>query len=205
MPVKNLLFDLGGVIIDLHIQKTREAFEELGLTDAGNWFVAHNQAALLNSYETGTIDTDTFIRNVSLSSGLSISEKQFRDAWNAMLGKVRWARVEMLRELREKYRVYALSNINALHAQACHHILQRDHDLYSFHELFDRVFYSHEIHARKPDPESWQAVIASTGILPEETLFFDDNPANILAAEKLGFQTHLVDLEITDLVEQIRL
>lgn len=205
MPIKNLLFDLGGVIIDLHIQNTREAFEELGMKDTGNWFVAHEQDTLLNLYETGQIDTDAFIAGVNKESGLAITEAQFYKAWSAMLGKVRRSRIEMLETLRDKYRVYALSNINPMHAHACHDILSRDHDIYSFHEIFDRVFYSHEIKARKPDKASYDAVIEITGIKPEETLFFDDNVPNIEAAGRFGFLTQHVDLEISVLVEQLRL
>ncbi|MBI1221113.1 MAG: HAD-IA family hydrolase [Bacteroidetes bacterium] len=205
MPIKNLLFDLGGVIIDLHIQNTREAFEELGMKETGNWFVAHDQNSWLNKYETGQIDTDAFIAGINKDSGLGISEKDFKQAWNAMLGKVRRSRLEMLENLREKYRVFALSNINPMHAHACHEILERDHDIYSFHEIFDRVFFSHEINARKPDKASFDAVLKATGIHPEETLFFDDHFPNVEAAARFGFLAQHVDLEISVLVEQLKL
>lgn len=205
MPIKNLLFDLGGVIIDLHIYKTRAAFEELGMEDTSKWFIASNQATLLNGYETGRLSTDDFIAGVNEEIGLKISEEDFYSAWTTMLGKVKEPRIHMLRELRDKYRIYALSNINAMHAHACHEILQRDHDIFSFHEIFDLVFYSHEIGARKPEPEAWLKVVERTGIIPEETLFMDDNIDNVEMAKKLGFQTALVDREITEIIAKLEL
>lgn len=205
MPIKNLIFDLGGVIIDLHIHKTREAFEALGMEDTSNWFVANDQASLLNAYETGKLSTDAFIAGINQECGLNISEDQFYRAWTAMLGKVKRERIHMLKELRENYRVYALSNINAMHAHACHTILQRDHDLFSFHEIFDLVFYSHEIGYRKPEPGAWQKVLERTGIVPEETLFIDDHLPNVEAAAALGFQSKFADREILEIVNTLEL
>jgi len=205
MAIKNILFDLGGVIIDLHIYKTRSAFEEMGMPDTSNWFIASNQATLLNGYETGNLTTEQFIEGINAEIGLKISEGDFYAAWTTMLGKVKEPRIHMLKGLREKYRVYALSNINAMHAHACHEILQRDHDIFSFHEIFDLVFYSHEIGARKPDPEAWLKVIERTGLIPEETLYVDDNSDNIETARKLGFHAELVDREITEIIRKLEL
>lgn len=205
MQVKNFLFDLGGVIIDLHIHKTRDAFEQLGIKDAGNWFVAHEQAELLSSYETGRISTETFIDGLNAQSGLAIPEGQFYQAWTAMLGKIRRERLQLIRELREHHHVYALSNINPMHAHGCHDILQREHDIYSFHEVFDLVFYSHEIGARKPDKEAWEKVVERTGIVPSETVFFDDNMPNVEVARELGFQAHHVDREIGELMARLQM
>jgi HAD superfamily hydrolase (TIGR01509 family) len=205
MPIKNLIFDLGGVIIDLHVHKTREAFQALGMGETANWFVANQQASLLNAYETGKLSSEDFIAGINKESGLNISDEQFYKAWTTMLGKVKSERIHMLKELRDKYRVYALSNINAMHAHACHTILQRDHDIFSFHEIFDLVFYSHEIGARKPEPEAWQKVLERTGILPEETLFIDDHLPNVEAAAALGFQTKFADREILEIVNTLGL
>lgn len=205
MPVKNLIFDLGGVIIDLHIHKTREAFEALGMKDTANWFVSNDQAHLLNAYETGKLSTEEFIAGINKECGLAISDEQFYQAWTTMLGKVKKERILMLKTLRENYRVYALSNINAMHAHACHSILQRDHDLFSFHEIFDLVFYSHEIGSRKPEPEAWTKILDRTGILAEETLFFDDNLSNVEVAASLGFHSKFVDREIIEIIHTLAL
>lgn len=205
MPIKNLIFDLGGVIIDLHVHKTREAFQDLGMPDTANWFVANQQVSLLNDYETGKLSTEAFIAGINKESGLDISDDQFYRAWTTMLGRVKNERILMLKELRENYRVYALSNINAMHAHACHTILQRDHDIYSFHEIFDLVFYSHEIGSRKPEPEAWLKILDRTGILKEETLFFDDNLPNVEMAASLGFQSKFVDREIVEIVRTLEL
>lgn len=203
MPAKNIVFDLGGVIIDLHIHKTREAFETLGIADIRNWFVMSGQAVLLNQYETGKMSTESFIEALNQENGLHISEEDFYDAWSAMLGKVKPERIDMLRQLKDDYRIYALSNINPLHAHACHQMLQRDHGIFSFHELFDRVFYSHEMGARKPERRAWEIVAETTGLQPSETLFFDDNKENVEMALTMGFDAHLVDREISELLPRI--
>lgn len=199
MAIDTLLFDLGGVIIDLHMERTTRAFEQLGLNPEG-WFVLKDQQEVLNRYEKGELDADGFLQEINGHFGLQLTMNQLMEAWNALLGDIPSSRIALLRDLRKNYRLLALSNINTLHSDACHRILHQTHGISSFHELFDEVYFSYEIGQRKPDKASFLRVQELSGLVPAHTLFMDDGQANVETARQLGYHTLLINEDISHLL-----
>jgi HAD superfamily hydrolase (TIGR01509 family) len=116
-----------------------------------------------------------------------MTDRAFDEAWNAMLVLFPEERVALLKELSKRYKLYMLSNTSALHVKVFEK-MYLDSAGESMHQVFDKIYYSHEIGWHKPDREAWDYVIKDAGIKAEETLFLDDNIHNIKASQELGFQ-----------------
>jgi glucose-1-phosphatase len=187
--IRNLLFDLGNVIVDIDIEGAYTRLGNLFRSDARKEVI---EKALLD-YECGRISTDIFINAM-----LSQSEQKFQaldviEAWNSMLIGVPEYRLDMLDKLRSKYNVYLLSNTNALHLEWVHRYMRRVHKVESFEQqYFDHAYYSHLVGDRKPNASFFRFISEDAFMTPALTLFMDDMQANIDAADALGFQTYLV-------------
>lgn len=185
----NLLFDLGNVIIDIDIPRTREGLTRL-LRDPADF---EPVLATIAKYECGLIGTDLFINQILGQARHGVQALDVIEVWNSMLIGLPTHRLEMLITLRKDYKVYLLSNTNELHLTWVHRYLEREHGVQDFEQaFFDKAFYSHLLKDRKPNPSIYQAVLREAGIAPEDTLFMDDMPENLVPAEALGFRTHLV-------------
>jgi len=184
---KNILFDLGGVILDINVQATLKGFYDLGFPAELMQFPHSMTTDLFFKYETGKLDTDQFRNAIRESAGVEMSNQAFDEAWNAMLVRVPEERTVLLKHLSERYPLYMLSNTSSLHV-AVFEKMYLDAAGVSMHEIFKKIYYSHEIGWHKPDQEAWEFVIKDAGIKPEETLFLDDNIHNVKASQELGFQ-----------------
>ncbi|MBS1729421.1 MAG: HAD family phosphatase [Bacteroidetes bacterium] len=190
--IKNLLFDLGGVILDIDFKKTKTAFEALGIEDFDAFFTQHHASPLFENLETGKIGPDEFLQAFRDETKLSASDHAIRDAWNAMIGEFSSQRIEFVQKLSLKYRTYLLSNTNIIHYDA---FIKKYTSTFhaDFNTLFIRAFYSHEIKLRKPYPEAFLYVLKKENLCPSETLFLDDTKINTDTAQALGIPTiHLV-------------
>ncbi|MFC2089729.1 HAD family hydrolase [Bacteroidota bacterium] len=183
---KSILFDLGGVILDLNVSGTLEAFLNLGFPKELLNYPNNMHTDIFFKYETGKITTAQFRNEIRELSGIDFSDDAFDSAWCMMLGKVPRNRTELLRSLSKNYQLYMLSNTSELHINTFEGMFF-DAAGYSLEEVFTKLFYSHEIGHHKPDPKAFEHVINEAGIQPEETLFLDDNIHNIKAAQELGF------------------
>ena len=202
--VKNILFDLGNVLIDVDIRKTLRAFGTLraGIGDrledgasayreearntiitAGDLLGA-GESGLVAKYQVGEISTDDFVDEILSICKPGTTRQDVIDAWMAMLVGIPEARKQKLLELHKAgYKLYVLSNINELHVDWTKEQLE---DI-----PFEQMFFSNEIHLAKPDVRCYEMVIRETGIKPEETLYIDDLPANIEAGQRMGLQCFL--------------
>jgi putative hydrolase of the HAD superfamily len=184
---KNILFDLGGVILDINVQATQKYFYELGLPAELMQYPHSMTTDLFFKYETGKLDTDQFRDEIRLRTGVEMSDQAFDEAWNAMLVRIPEERTALLKVLSTRYNLYMLSNTSSLHVKVFEK-MYLDAAGESMHKIFKKIYYSHEIGCHKPDREAWEYVIRDAAIKPEETLFLDDNIHNIKAAQELGFQ-----------------
>jgi len=116
-----------------------------------------------------------------------MSDEVFDEAWNAMLIRIPEERATLLKRLSERYPLYMLSNTSSLHVEVFEPMFRESAGV-SIHEVFTKIYYSHEIGWHKPDHEAWEFVIRDAGIKPEETLFLDDSIHNVKASQELGFQ-----------------
>ncbi|KAF9972237.1 hypothetical protein BGZ73_004677 [Actinomortierella ambigua] len=201
MAVKNLIFDLGNVLLRLDQQATSRAFINLGATSFPT-LAQHGSHATLVDYETGKITEEEFRQKVRAAVGLpaTVTDQEFDTAWNAMLLDFPKDRLELMRTLRRDYgyKVYLLSNTNALHIAHVDKICLQSYPEDSLHPFFDKVYYSHEIGSRKPSKEAFDHILQDQGLLAGETLFLDDMPENVQAAKDCGLQAVQVMVD-TDL------
>lgn len=187
--IENIIFDLGGVILDIDYNRTRKGFEDLGVTQFDEMYSQANANHLFQKLETGHISNDDFFRELSEVTNLGLSTEQIRTAWDAMLLDFRESSLDFLKGIKLKYKTYLFSNTNFIHMEAFHKIFHSKEREHPFNDYFDKAFYSCEIGLRKPDIESFQWILDHLGIKAVKTLFIDDSIQNIEAARKVGMQT----------------
>lgn len=191
--LKNILFDLGGVILDLNVNGTLEAFLNLGFQKELLNYPENFYTDIFFNYETGKVTTSEFRDSVRKLSEINFSDQDFDEAWCTMLSRVPKKRTEILQSLAKDYKLYMLSNTSPLHITRFTEMFYESAG-YSFEDVFTRLFYSHDIGLHKPDPKAFQHVLNEANIIPEETLFLDDNIHNVKAAKELGFNViHITD------------
>ncbi len=204
--VKAIVFDLGGVLLDLDFQKTFHAMSEVLQMEFSPENISDETNNLLADYEKGKVRTETLIWHLQrLNKEVIVPEPSAMImAWNAMLVGFKQSKLDILKQLKMDYRLYLLSNTNELHLKRIDQILLEQYHIQDFEgAFFDKAYYSHLIGMRKPDPEIYHFVTQDIGISPEKILFIDDNAANISAAEQYGWQTILYDVN-TDLADNLQ-
>jgi glucose-1-phosphatase len=186
--IKNIIFDLGGVLLDLDFKAPVAAFQKLGAVN--NHFDYRKAIAdpVFLSFEMGNISPDEFRNGIrKILGNNNLNDDEINKAWCSILQSVPSEKVELLKQLASRYRLFLYSNTNAIHLDHIKQRFEKEHGL-PFESLFEKTLYSHEIHDRKPQVSGYQKVVAQTGILPEETLFVDDFIQNIEAAGNVGFR-----------------
>ena len=189
MNIRNIIFDLGGVLLNLDFQRTFQAFERLGVQNFERYFQQSHSHPIFADLEKGKVDPGTFYSLFRLTTGLDISDASVAHAWNAMLLDFRDASMEYLNSLKGYYRIFLLSNTNQIHLEAFRAIYFRQYGNHAFDSHFEKAWYSHELGLRKPDRECYTTVLERHGLVPHETLFVDDTLVNIEGAEKAGIHT----------------
>ena len=185
--IKNILFDLGGVILDINVQATLKRFYELGFPAEMMEILNSMTTDIYFNYGTGKLTTEQFRNQIRKAAGVEMTDQAFDEAWNAMLVRFPEERVKLLKVLSKRYNLYMLSNTSALHVKVFEQMyLETSGE--SMQKVFKKLYYSHEIGWHKPDSEAWKYVIKDAAIKPQETLFLDDSIHNIKAAQELGFQ-----------------
>ena len=186
-PVKNILFDLGGVLLNLDVAQTRNAFLQLGVMQIDELFQLGHAASFFREYEIGTISDEEFVERTRQLAHPGTTGAQVIDAWNVMLLDFPAERVQLLKELKNKYRLFLFSNTNAIHLQAFHKTYRDAYDA-ALDDHFEKAWYSHLINQRKPDVAAFEYVIKHSNIEAGETLFIDDALINVEGARKAGLQ-----------------
>ena len=202
--IKNVIFDFGGVIMDINIGKTIQAFEALHVEGWSKDDIISSHKKFLLDLELGLITPDEFIHALyeEYPAMKNVGADKVWEAWNALLLGYDPQRIELIEKIRKNYKLFVLSNTNLPHRVRFKQMF-REQFKKGFGSLFDKQFYSDEMHLRKPDLKIYNEVIEDTGIKPEETLFIDDNELNITYAKQTGLIAyHLTGGEkITDLFE----
>jgi putative hydrolase of the HAD superfamily len=201
--IKNIIFDLGGIFIELDYFKTERAFIDLGVTDFSKIYTQHYATPLFRQLETGQIKEKEFYDAFRVFSFVELRDDQIRDAWNAMLLHFPLERLEWLNNIRRKFPVYLFSNTNIIHYNAVLDIYKRDTGKQNFNEYFIKAYYSHDLGLRKPDREGFEVILKRESLIADETLFIDDTPKNIEGAKQVGLQTLLLQLPQTVLDLQL--
>jgi FMN phosphatase YigB (HAD superfamily) len=191
-PIKNIIFDFGGVLIDIDYHRCVRSFEELGFRDFGAWYSQQVQHHLFDDFETGAIGPEEFRSRIRTTSGLTLSDTAIDDAWNSILTGMPEKNVRLLERLRPHYRLFLLSNTNAIHEKAFTDLIVSTYGKYLLPSLFDRIYLSHHMHMRKPHEEIFRFVLEENGLLAAETLFIDDSLQHVEGAARAGLRARLL-------------
>lgn len=183
-----LIFDLGGVLIDIDYQATEIAFTEIGMNDFKTNYSQLYQSELFDKIETGHVSPQHFINKLLDFCLVGTSPNKVVAAWNAMLGEFPKRKIEILLELKELMPIYLLSNTNEIHMARVYEAWNKVSTI-PMDQIFTEVFLSYEIGKRKPDVSTFNWVCEKLQIEPSKTLFLEDSPQNIEGAKKAGLKT----------------
>ena len=188
--IENIIFDLGGVILNIDPFKTVAEMKKLGLRNFDAVYAHLKQTHTLDNLEKGLISQRAFLDDIKAESDEPVSDEQVLKAWNALLIDFPRERIRLLEQLQKdrRFRTFLLSNTNAIHYQVYTRMLQEQHGIEGLEALFDRAYFSHEMHMRKPDAGIYARVLEENAMDPKKTLFIDDSKANIEAARALGIE-----------------
>jgi len=187
---KNIIFDLGNVVLDIDLNITIERFKKLGFPKGENFIGKYRQNGIFHDYEVGKISTIEFIEGIKQQIPTKIKDEEIIEAWNALMGGYTEERIKTILKLKETHKVFLLSNTNALHVEC---VKDKVPIVGSLDNLFDKTYYSHQMHMSKPSNDIFNQVLIDADIKAEETIFLDDGLANVEAARKLGIESWLIE------------
>ena len=187
--IKNIVFDLGGVLVDLDFKNAINGLQQAGFANVKEQLQAFDQDGIFQKFELGEINADEFRTAIRENSTVTLTDEEVDTLWNSMLLEVPRKKLELILELRGKYMVYLLSNTNSIHWD---YVYNNAFNYRGFrvNDYFEETFLSFEMHLAKPDKAIFEKVLHEANLLPEETLFIDDSEANCKAAEELGIHAH---------------
>lgn len=192
-PIRNIIFDYGGVIIDLAMQRTEDAFIQLGVQDFHLHFNQLIQSAVFDQFDKGKITEQEFHLQLNLELGTQLSDEQINDAWNAMLGGIPPEKLKLLQDIKRRFRTFLLSNTNIIHLKQLTKYMVQSLGRPNLDPYFEKVYYSFVVGLRKPDAAIFLKVLEENNLLPAETLFIDDSPQHVEGARTVGLHAILYD------------
>lgn len=188
--LKNIIFDFGGILIHVDYHLTEQSFEDLIQKKFHFETLPDIEKKIFIDYEIGEINTETFIWNIQHYYGKALNPRDIIDAWNAMLIGIPAESITFLKEIKQKYKIYLMSNTNALHLEWVQRHIKDNHQGLLFDQLFCKTYYSHIMGLRKPSHEIFEIILKEHELEPTETLFIDDIPENLVPPSELGIHTY---------------
>lgn len=190
--IRNIIFDLGGVIINLDTPKTIAAFDALSNVAFESIYTQAQQTSLFDEFDKGQVTEEHFFSTIKGLLKTSATIEQMEDAWNAMLLDFPKHRLELLLNLKSRYRIFLLSNTNETHIREFEKILYKEHVHHNLDFFFHKAYYSCRIGMRKPDAEIFRHVLQENNLDPSETIFIDDTQKHVDGAKSCGIHAHLL-------------
>jgi len=203
LPIRNIIFDFGGVICNIDVRLSEQKFRELGFKGFNPSYSTEEGEDVFRRLEGGKISIPDFISTLKKHLKPDVTDQEILDAWNAMILDIPPARIKLLEEVRKSYRIFILSNSNEIHYNKYLGDFSRNSGYGSFTDLFEKTWFSFRIHLQKPNREIFEYVIRDGRLNPSETLFIDDSVQHIEAAGNVGLKTYHLRApeEITGLFE----
>ncbi|MGV3600873.1 MAG: HAD family hydrolase [Dyadobacter fermentans] len=196
--IKNIIFDLGDVILNIDVPIASRSFADLSGREQAEILTIFKESEIFRQFETGTMDEPSFRNYVrEILNFPDLSDEAIDTAWNSLLLDLPPERVELLKKLATRYRLFLLSNTSSIHITQVNKILKASTGVERLEDLFEIVFLSYEMGLMKPDTRIYQQVLDKAGLKAEETLFLDDNADNIRGAAQLGIDTIHVQKPVT--------
>lgn len=197
--ISTLLFDLGGVILNIEYSLTIKAFQKIGGGDFQLCYSQATQSSLFDDFEIGAINENEFRNGIRTLLNINVLDQEIDDAWNAMLLDLPGARVDLLKRLRSKYRLILFSNTNQIHLRRFREIIGKQYgDPFLLESLFDNIYYSHELGKRKPNTEAFETILNQQGVRAAEVAFIDDSIQHVKGAIAVGINAH--HLKVGDII-----
>jgi FMN phosphatase YigB (HAD superfamily) len=205
--IKNIIFDFGGVILDIEPQLTLDALKELGFEDLSVFASPDFQKNVMDKFERGILCPETFRNKVREYMSSKTCNQDLDDAWNALLLDIPENRIRTLEQVKQHYNIYLLSNSNEIHYDMYLRDLQLRFGYRDFDQLFHKAYFSFDLHLSKPNTDIFEFVMYQHKMRPAQTLFIDDTLEHINAAHSLGMQVHHLQKteQIPDLFTQGKL
>lgn len=200
---KNIIFDFGGVILNIDYLLTEKAFINLGITNFSNLYNQHKSTDLFEKLETGKLSQTDFYTNFRSITNSNLTDVQIENAWNAMLLDLPTERINWLLEIKHKYNIYLYSNTNQIHYNKFITTANSASPNHNFNSIFIKAYYSHICNFRKPYKESYLKILEEQKLKANETLFIDDTLVNITGAKEAGL--HTIHLQSSSTILQLGL
>ncbi len=188
---KAILFDLGGVLLNLQLHKTFTAFEQLGLYNFSKEFDSYSGSPFIEQFEEGKITSEQFVETIKSRCNPNTTTAQILTAWNAMLGEFPLKKLALLQQLAKQYKLLLYSNTNALHVAHLHLYYNNLFGNNTMQHLFEKMYFSNEVGIRKPNPEGFTFILNEQHLEPNQVFYIDDGSMHIAAAKALGLHTYL--------------
>jgi putative hydrolase of the HAD superfamily len=192
MKIKNVVLDLGGIIIDLDYAEMYRQFSDLIGQEITKENIGEIIGGNLQKIEKNEVSIEGFIWKIQSLRGGDIDAGKIIKAFNSILLEVRPEIFPFLVEIKKKYNLFLLSNTNVIHIQKfLINKLEKKHNIrkQDWESFFDKVYYSHDLGMRKPDHEIYNKVISLENLNPSETIFIDDTIENVMAAIECGWHS----------------
>ncbi|HOI31383.1 MAG: HAD family phosphatase [Bacteroidales bacterium] len=188
--VKNIIFDFGGVVLDIDPVQTLNELKKLGFNEPELLEMPEFKDQIMGKFERGILTPETFRNKIRKFLKLDVSDQRIDDAWNALLLDIPKERIKVIEQAKSHYNIFLLSNSNEIHYDVYVRDLQLRFGYREFDQLFHKAYFSFDLHLSKPNPEIFEFVLDQHKMLPEETLFIDDTLEHIESTKMLGFQTY---------------
>lgn len=188
--IKTLIFDLGGVLVSLDRERCLENFSKnLGFDNFGDYLNAYAQKGFFAKYENGDIDSAEFREEIKKRCNKeNVQDEEIDRAFFTFLTHVDTYKVKFLMELKKKYHLLLLSNVNPIGWSKCCELFYDANEI-DIEDVFEKLYLSFKVRASKPGNKIYEHLIEDSGINPGEALFIDDSQANIEAGAQIGLQT----------------
>jgi HAD superfamily hydrolase (TIGR01509 family) len=198
---KNIIFDLGGVILNIDYSLLAKSFRLLGIENFEEHYSKAQQEGFFDLYEKGLMSTDEFTQRLGGHCKPGTTDQNIKDAWNSMLLDLPEERLKLLHKLKLSHRIFLLSNTNEIHMTWIYDYLLKQFGVTDLSDYFEKVYLSYEVGMRKPDAEIFELVLKENHLMSHETFFIDDSPQHLEGAKKVGIQTYWLDVKKENIVE----
>lgn len=192
--ISNIIFDLGGVLLNIKPEKTVNQFKTIGLDHTDTIQHEYQENGLFDRFEKGELSSKAFRNEIRKYINTEVSDQEIDYAWNAMLLDFPVERLQMLQQLKKTHRLFLLSNTNIIHWEHYTKELKKVHGV-ELSDCFEKTYYSHNMGLRKPNINIYKELLKLENLKAEETLFIDDMYSNVEAAREVGMLAHHLNLE----------
>jgi len=194
ISINAIIFDFGGVILNIDYKKVVEEFAKLGIDNFDSFYSQHEQQNLFDEFEMGFISPTIFRKRLNKIFNKQITDNELDYAWNSILIDLPESRIKLLEKVKNNYKIFLLSNTNKIHYDSyIKQLIEIGYD--DFNQIFEKAYFSFRMGLKKPDIKIFEQVFKEQNLEIDKTLFIDDSQQHIESAKNLGLQTYLLKKE----------